>query len=238
MNFSVGPIDDECPLRFYFSRFQMLFAKDQSQKVYTTGSVPITTNTWYMRWDAPSASDATVIQQFINNAQDVNVYVGPSMNGPFTFVPRFTDRYPNVTDPAGSNTRNPQKRMLYVTLRGGSANRFYKFMLVPEVAITMKMDININNFFVNNFVANVALLLNIPTSRIKIVDVRAGSVIVDFDVKADVTSNATHNATSSKSKSSSTASETTATANAQTSTAAVSIRVIPSILLCYDVHIV
>ena len=160
----------------------MLFAKDHLQRVYTTGSVPTTTNTWYMRWDAPSENDSTIIEQFINNAQTVNVFVGPSMNGPFRYVDRFTDRYPNLTDAAGSNTRNPQKRMLYVTLRGGAANRFYKFMLVPEVAITMKINMNINNFFVDNFVANVALLLGIPTSRIKIVSVRAGSVLLDFTI--------------------------------------------------------
>jgi len=198
----------------------MLFAKDHTQKVSTTGSVPTTTNTWYMRWDAPSASDSTVIEQFINNAQDVNVFVGPSMNGPFSFVPRLTDRYPNITDLAGTNTRNPQKRTLYVTLRGGAANRFYKFMLVPEVAITMKMNININNFFVTNFVANVALLLNIPTRRIKIVDVRAGSVIVDFNIKANVTvySNVTQNSTS---KTANAGTDATVSANAQTSIAAV-----------------
>jgi len=165
----------------------MLFAKDHQQKVYTTGSVPITTNTWYMRWDAPSERDSTVIEQFINNAQTVNVFVGPSMSGPFRYIDRFTDRYPNLTDAAGSNTRNPQKRKLHVTLRGGAANRFYKFMLVPEVAITLKMSMNIMNFFVDNFVANVALLLGIPKSRIKIISVKSGSVEVSFNVQPNVT---------------------------------------------------
>jgi len=45
----------------------------------------------------------------------------------------------------------------------------------------------VNVFVQDGFVANVALLLSIPISRIKIVSVKPGSTIVDFQVSPAVT---------------------------------------------------
>jgi hypothetical protein len=96
-------------------------------------------------------------------------------------VSRFTDRYPTLNDPAGSNARDPQARTLTVTVRGG-VKRFYLFRVVPTVAVTMKMETTIAKFFADAFIANLATLLKISSDRIKIADVRSGSVIVDFTI--------------------------------------------------------
>lgn len=46
----------------------------------------------------------------------------------------------------------------------------------------MKMQMDMADFFADRFVANMAFLLSISPQRIKIADVRRGSVIVDFDI--------------------------------------------------------
>lgn len=110
----------------------------------------------------------------------INVFVSDNPRSGFVHVPKL-DRYPTMSDPAGSNCRDPQKRLLSVVLRGGP-RRFYQFKIIYVAAVTIKMDMSIANFFSNTFIANMALLLQIPINRIAITDVRAGSVIVDFDV--------------------------------------------------------
>jgi hypothetical protein len=71
-----------------------------------------------------------------------------------------------------------------VTVRGGEY-RYYRFEEVPVVAVTMKMTMSLADFFSDSFIANMALLLSIDSSRIKIASVRQGSVIADFTVGPD-----------------------------------------------------
>jgi hypothetical protein len=138
-----GPIDDMCPLKMYFSRFPFLIADQQRQRLQSTGSQP---TTFYLRWDAPTPSQVSVVDIFITGAQYYHVSVSPSMSGPWRLIPRI-GRYPNETDIAGSNAGNPQKRTLTVTLRGGDKNRFYKFVQQPTVLISMTMAMDIYSFF-------------------------------------------------------------------------------------------
>jgi hypothetical protein len=151
--------------------------------IETTGTVP---PMWTLRWDAPSSDDVAVLEMFISEggaggSSVINVFVGDSENGDFTFIPRFTDRFPNKTDAAGSNTRDPQRRILMTTIRGGAKN-FYRFVVTPVVAVTIRMEMTLDQFFSDKFIVNIATLLGIPYERIAIANVRQGSVIVDFSI--------------------------------------------------------
>lgn len=172
---SYGPVADMCAKRFFFSRYNFLVATDQVHYVKSTGTAP-TTVMW--RWEAPSDSDSAVIQFFIEDSLKVNVYVSDSSAGPFKLVSQgYT--YPQLTDKIGYSQRNPQLRYLAVTVRSHS---FYRMTVVPVAQVTIRMQMSIAQFFSDTFIANMATLLQIPASRIKITEVREGSVITDFEV--------------------------------------------------------
>jgi hypothetical protein len=179
---SYGPQNDLCAMRFYYSQFNFLWADRQINYVMSTGTIP---STWFIRWDAPSSDNVAIVQFFIQNSQVINVYVSDNAYDGYVNIPH-QEAYPTYDDPAGTNQRDPQRRFLAVTIRGGRY-KFYKFVVVPYAAVTIKMDMKIADFFADKFVANMALLLNIASSRIKVTSVRAGSVIADFQVSPAVT---------------------------------------------------
>lgn len=172
---SYGPKDDECAKRMYFSRFPLLIVNGSTHFMSSTGTVP---DEFMVRWDAPSGSVA-VLKFFIQSSYDINVFVSDQPDTDFEYVPRLFNRYPNMYDPAGSNTRDPQRRVLAVTIRGGT-NRFYRFRTIPAVAVTMRLDMPFSTFVGDSFIANMALLLGIYGSSIKIVSVKPGSAIVHY----------------------------------------------------------
>ena len=170
-----------------FNRFPMVVAHGYKHKIRSTGQfggsdIGSTPATWYLRWDAPTSSQSAVIEIFVPGTQLVSVFVSSSMTDTdWTFVPGFKDRYPTLADPAGSNTRDPQKRTLTFTARGG-VTRFYKFIIVPTISLTMKLDMDIYMFFTSSFVANVAMLLGISPNQISVANVKKGSVILDYSI--------------------------------------------------------
>mmetsp|Transcript_16459 Transcript_16459/g.22492 ORF Transcript_16459/g.22492 Transcript_16459/m.22492 type:complete len:2653 (+) Transcript_16459:1-7959(+) len=173
---SYGPIDDMCAKRMYFSRFPMLIANGTTQRIMSTGTTP---SEFLLRWDAPTSKHVAILEIFITQSYDINVLVSDDPYNNFQVIPKFSDRYPNFADPAGSNTRDPQKRLVIMVLRGGS-KQFYRFRQIPVVAVTMKLDLPFETFVGDTFIANMALLLGISRSRIKITDVRRGSTVVAF----------------------------------------------------------
>ena len=179
---SYGPQNDMCAMRFYYSQFNFLWADRKINRIVPTGTVP---PRWEIRWDAPSEDNVMILEFFVQNSQVINVYVSDNGYDNFMHV-KSQDTYPTFDDPAGTNIRDPQKRLLAVTVRGGAA-RFYRFVVVPVAAVTIKMDMTMKDFFSDRFIANMALLLSISPSRIKITSVRAGSVIADFEVSPAVT---------------------------------------------------
>eukprot|EP01036_Dinobryon_divergens_P027890 gene27890-36744_t len=180
---SYGPIDDMCAKRMYFSRFPMLISNGSTHRIMSTGTTP---SEFLLRWDAPSSSHVAILKIFFQQSYDINVLVSNDPYDNFQPVQKFYNRYPNLADPAGSNTRDPQSRIVVVVLRGG-ANRFYRFRQVPTVAVTMKLDLPFETFVGSTFIANMALLLGISRSRIKIASVRRGSTVIDFETSPNVT---------------------------------------------------
>jgi hypothetical protein len=68
--------------------------------------------------------------------------------------------------------------------------------MTPMIQLTMTLQTTLANFFGPTLVSNLALLLNIPSSRIKIVSIREGSVIVETQILPLF--NATNNASSTQ----------------------------------------
>ena len=164
-------MDDACAMRFRKNFYKFMLAPGYHHKVRSTGTVPAD---WQIRWDSPYDTDSAVVEFFIHGSNAVRVYVGKG-DGRYVEVPRFTDRYPTLHDHAGASARNPQKRTLTVTLRGGEYS-WYKFVVTPTVSVSMKLEMPFEEFVEEAFVANIALLLGISSSRIKVVEVTRGSV--------------------------------------------------------------
>ena len=129
-----------------------------------------------MRWDTPSTNDSALLEIFIQLSNAINVFVGTKPKDPnYQYVPAFTSRDPTLMDVAGDNSRDPQKSILTVLLRGGTQSRFYNFVIIQTIQVTMKIQMSKSQFFGVTFIANLALLLGIDSSRIKIASVGSGS---------------------------------------------------------------
>ena len=172
---SYGPKFDPCPVILPTNRFVILITDGFYHNIRLTASLP---NSWYIRWDAPLSTNAAILNIFTLDSYVIDVYTAPSESGPFSLIPQ-SPTVPNLDSVAGANLYYPQGRNLTVTVRGGT-NRVYHFVVTPTIAVTITLDMSFAQFFSNTFVANVALLLGISLSQIKIADVRSGSVIVDF----------------------------------------------------------
>eukprot|EP01035_Chromulina_nebulosa_P018019 gene18019-23659_t len=180
---------DPCPDIDPSNRFPLLIASGYYHHLLPAGQLP---TSWFIRWDAPSENDSAVLDFYIQGSYVMNVFVGPSEDEITMRHISSMDSTPGLFDKAGSNGRNPQTRNLTLTVRGGENNRYYLLRQLPTIQVTIKMEMNLSMFFSDTFVANIATLLHIPITRIKIASVRKGSVIVDFQVYPNVTVVQTH----------------------------------------------
>lgn len=160
---------DPCPDILPTNRFPLLLASGFYQKIVPTGQLP---NSWYLRWDNPNEDESALIDIFVDNSLVYNVFVGSSSDGKFMHVPVIYTS-PNLTSVAGTNSRLTQQSLL-VTLRGGSKS-LYMFRVVPVIQVTLTLRMSVAQFFSNTFAANVALMLGISSSRIKIAQVKAAA---------------------------------------------------------------
>ena len=76
---------------------------------------------------------------------------------------------PLPSDPVGTNAYDPNAKTMWITLRGG--NHLYNLIRTPAVQVTLALSMSYNNFYVNDFVHNMALLLGLPPWRISVVNV-------------------------------------------------------------------
>jgi len=74
-----------------------------------------------------------------------------------------------LSDHAGASAPNPQKRTLTVKFCGGEYSR-YKFVVTPTVSVAMKLEMDFESFLQDAFVANIALLLGLSSSRVTVVE--------------------------------------------------------------------
>ncbi|ROT65416.1 putative fibrocystin-L [Penaeus vannamei] len=75
---------------------------------------------------------------------------------------------PSITDPVGTNYLQRNKKLLHVVLRGGSV---IDITTTPTIILSMGIVIDPDNFFEENLVQNLALLLNIPPENIRVTNI-------------------------------------------------------------------
>lgn len=89
----------------------------------------------------------------------------------------------------GTHLLDPQNRVLYLLMRGGSGLPHYDLREIPVVQVTLHLEVELEDFYGPTLISNLAKLLDIDESRIKIVDIRVGSVIADIEILDEKESN-------------------------------------------------
>jgi hypothetical protein len=92
------------------------------------------------------------------------------------------DVEPTLESPIGANAHSPQARNIYLVLRGAMVPASVLIQTTSMVQVTMTLDADIDDFFEDDVVENLSMLLEIPPDRIKVVNVRAGSVILTIEI--------------------------------------------------------
>eukprot|EP00698_Gefionella_okellyi_P011072 TRINITY_DN2904_c0_g2_i1.p1 TRINITY_DN2904_c0_g2~~TRINITY_DN2904_c0_g2_i1.p1 ORF type:complete len:3969 (+),score=910.30 TRINITY_DN2904_c0_g2_i1:483-12389(+) len=136
------------------------------------------TNPQRLRLQLPYSAPATGIRMGIwySNSQRLEVsYTG-------LIVPPFIANKPALTDMSGSNYYDHSTGTLWLTLRGDKPVTIITRFLVQ---VSLTLDTDLTSFFQENFINNIAFVLNIDRSRIRVVDIRPGSVIVNFQILND-----------------------------------------------------
>lgn len=170
-----GPVDDHCAKRFFFGQYPLVAEPGSHYRVQPTASIPPKTR-W--SWHSLDKKDSVLLSIFYTQPMALKVTVGGKrVNKALT--------YPTLASPHGSYLFNPQERMLHLTLRGG-LDRQVRVETLPVVQITIHMETTLDNFYGESVIQNIATLLQIDESRIKIVDVRVGSVITDIEISDEL----------------------------------------------------
>ena len=114
---------------------------------------------------------------YVNNGGE-DVYVPPKNaklldDGNLEYVSASTVSeeyfFPTMHDVHGANFYDRSLKQLHVNIRG---NRAYKIITTPVIVLSMTLSVTAEDFFAEEFlVRNLALLLNIPSDRIRVVNV-------------------------------------------------------------------
>jgi hypothetical protein len=163
---SVGPFDDTCSKRFYFGRHQFLVdASSQTFKVNTSNDFPSNARIVF------SSSDANdkvylKIRVFLTNF-DMRLVSNGVEKAP------LTDRLPTLADPSGTYTFDA-RNTFHLIAQGSSTSphQVYDLRTIDVIKLNLTFSISIGGFFdESQLISNLATLLDIPASRIKVVDV-------------------------------------------------------------------
>ncbi|GAQ89759.1 hypothetical protein KFL_005590010 [Klebsormidium nitens] len=117
----------------------------------------------------------------INYFEPNRLYVyleGTGRINPVTSPPQL-----GVNAAHGSYYWDQPSSIMWVLLRGGGVSP--EIRTEPVIMVSSTLAMNIADFFENNFVSNLAFVLGIDTTRIKVVSIKAGSVLVDWEIHDD-----------------------------------------------------
>lgn len=94
---------------------------------------------------------------------------------------------PLVGDVCGENRWDPVNAILEFTIQGGDGECHLELKTQDSIQLGLRMDMNINEFYSTNgqvsFIDKIAMQLGIERDRIKIVAIREGSVVINFEIE-------------------------------------------------------
>jgi hypothetical protein len=176
---AMGPVDDNCAKRFYFGQYPFVVRPGTTVDIAFPSTEPGQTRIHFL---SPDPTEKVVLRMFIQRPNSLDIF----LDG--TKVPQknlqFAGDRPTLADPAGSNLFDPQARTLTLTLAGsthaslGAGTVWYDVVRSPSVQLTLKLSVSPGTFYGPALVSNLALLLDIDPSRIKVVAVAPADSIL------------------------------------------------------------
>lgn len=153
------------------STFWSVVEVNQHYNLSFTGTNPKRIRLYLLNVDN---SKSLIITLGYGNPQKVEVYANGEQ------IPSTNGRLPTVdTVQTGTNYYDGQKRTITFLVKGNTPIDLYQSDLVQ---VSLHVEMSIEEFFGDQFVSNVAASLGINATQIRIVDVRVGSVIIDFEI--------------------------------------------------------
>jgi hypothetical protein len=180
-SFSVGPFPQGCSCQKHFAQFTMEVESGLEYDLFTTAVLQDKNRISY---NSDDESDCIVAKVLFSKPQALEVHVAKKDGSKGELVQKVEDGVmPTIADPSGTNLHHPQERKLYVTLCGGANNAFW-LDYTSKIQVTATLAMTVDEFFAtedpntrttgtDSFIANMALLLGIPHSQIKVTCVHA-----------------------------------------------------------------
>ena len=180
---SRGPLDDNCAKRFFFGQYPFTLEANRQYDFVTQGSMPANTRVQFFSTDP---NERVLLRIFFTDPLQIDVFVGG------TLVPRQAVLPTLTTTTYGANVLNPQERVLYLLMRGGNdAQQTYDLRVTNVVQLSMSLAISLSQFYSDSLQANIATLLSIDASRIKIAAVSSSRRLLTPSVAVTIIGNPT-----------------------------------------------
>ena len=171
-----------------------------SEHVYTVALTSTNPQNMALHLLNSNESQVIVVGIVYTNPQRLDViyngeYVVPNnaeqtSNGNLRYLEGSPDMFiPSLSDSAGSNYYDRDLKRLYITIRGKMP---YRIETTPVIQVSLTLEVTVDEFFGERLVQNLAFLLGIDQSRIRVVNVvrettrrkrQASSQGVTFDIE-------------------------------------------------------
>lgn len=178
-------IDDNCAKRFYFGQHAFLVEANSVNKILLPSTEP---EQFRYHFFSPSADEGLVYQVNYYRPNAIQVeHLGVRIPSQIEKLPPqvTVPTLPRINSDHGSNQFDTHNRTFHLTLRGTDEDYTYAHISairLPTVQLNFRLAVSMEEFFGANFAQHLATLLQIEPSRIKIVDVRPGSTIIDLEI--------------------------------------------------------
>ena len=164
------------------SRFPGIIYTGRYYNITNKGTLP--NNLMFRLQGTQGKTEPIIVTLKYMDPAAVSVYVDNQLYPGFTWSNGIAEC--SFSDNHGANRWFHEENTIQFVLRNEKPVQVRK---KSSVKINLELDISIEDFFDNNgataFVDKFAAMLNIPTYRIRIVNIRAGSTIIDFYVIPD-----------------------------------------------------
>ena len=173
---SMGLVDDGCPMRFYFGQIQFaVLPGAQPHRLYLPSTEPAQTRLVLISSDP---AEKLVVRMFLTRPNSQNLFLDGALveskgaAAQAAGMPAASVAAPALADAVGTNLFDPQARHITIVLGGGRAT--FDIVRVPSIQVTLTLSMTSGQFFdPRTVVTNLALLLGIDASRVRVVSVHA-----------------------------------------------------------------